>query len=48
MKQSDERTLAGIRAELSRLIRYDDESIVNSRWVRQRYDCGCFPGLGPA
>jgi hypothetical protein len=48
MKQSDERTLAGIRAELSRLIRYDDESIVNSRWVRQRYDCGCFSGLGSA
>jgi hypothetical protein len=40
--------LAGIRAELSRVVRYDDESIVNTRWVRQRYDCGCFPGLAPA
>jgi hypothetical protein len=51
MKPPEERALslaAGIRAELSRVIRYDDESIVNTRWVRQRYDCGCFPGLGPA
>jgi hypothetical protein len=48
MKPSDERALSGIRAELGRVIRYDDESIVNARWIRQRYDCGCFPGLGPA
>jgi hypothetical protein len=48
MKPSEQRTLDGIRAELGRLIRYDDESIVNARWARQRYDCGCFPGLGAA
>src|SRR5260370_40302268 len=48
MKPSDQRALAGIQAELSRVVRYDDESIVNGRWVRQRYDCGCFPGLAPA
>jgi len=48
MKPADKRVLAGIEAELSRVIRYDDESIVNARWIRQRYDCGCFPGLGPA
>ena len=48
MKPADQRALAGIRAELSRVVRYDDESIVNDRWVRQRYDCGCFAGLGPA
>jgi hypothetical protein len=48
MKPSDARALAAIQAELSRVIRYDDESIVNDRWARQRYDCGCFPGLGPA
>jgi hypothetical protein len=48
MKPSDQATLAAIRAELGRVIRYDDESIVNPRWARQRYDCGCFPGLGPA
>jgi hypothetical protein len=48
MKPADERTLAGIAAELSRVIRYDDESIVNDKWIRQRYDCGCFAGLSPA
>jgi hypothetical protein len=48
MTPSERRTLAGIQAELARVIRYDDESIVHGRWVRQRYDCGCFAGLGPA
>ena len=48
MKPSDQRVLAGIQAELSRVIRYDDESIVNDKWVRQRYDCGCFRSFGPA
>jgi hypothetical protein len=40
--------VATIRAELQRLIRYDDESIVHSRWVKQRYDCGCYASLAPA
>jgi hypothetical protein len=48
MTPAEQRQLAGIRAELSRVVRYDDESIVNDRWIRQRYDCGCFPGLAPA
>jgi hypothetical protein len=48
MKPAQERTLAGIRAELSRVVRYDDESIVNRVWIMQRYDCGCFPGLAKA
>jgi hypothetical protein len=48
MKPADKRALAGIQAELSRVIRYDDESIVNDKWARQRYDCGCFPGLSAA
>jgi len=48
MKPAEERALAGIRAELNRVIRYDDESIVNRVWVMQRYDCGCFPGLAKA
>ena len=48
MKPSERRHLAEIQAELSRLVRYDDESIVNDTWVRQRYDCGCFPSLMPA
>ncbi len=48
MRPAEERALAGIRAELNRLIRYDDESIVNEIWLRQRYDCGCFPRLAAA
>jgi len=48
MKPSEQRHLAEIQAELRRVIRYDDESIVNGRWIRQRYDCGCFPSLRPA
>ena len=48
MKPAQKRALAGIQAELSRVVRYDDESIVNGKWVRQRYDCGCFPGLSAA
>ena len=30
------------------MVRYDDESIVADVWLRQRYDCGCFPSLAPA
>jgi hypothetical protein len=48
MKPAEHRLLAGIRAELSRVVRYDDESIVNDLWLRQRYDCGCFPRLAGA
>jgi len=32
------RTVARIQAELARLVRYDDESIVHETWIRQRYD----------
>jgi hypothetical protein len=48
MKAAEERLLAEIRAELNRVIRYDDESIVNDAWIRQRYDCGCYPTFAPA
>jgi hypothetical protein len=48
MKPAENRVLGEIHAELSRVVRYDDESIVNGKWARQRYDCGCFPSLGPA
>jgi hypothetical protein len=48
MKPADIRALAEVRAELDRVIRYDDESIVADKWVRQRYDCGCFASLAPA
>jgi hypothetical protein len=34
------RTLAAIEAELARLIRHDDESVVHETWIRQRYDLG--------
>jgi hypothetical protein len=48
MKPAEQRVLAGIRAELNRVVRYDDESIVHDLWLRQRYDCGCFPRLAGA
>ena len=48
MKPADLRAHAAIRAELSRLARYDDQSVVHDTWIRQRYDCGCYPSLMPA
>jgi hypothetical protein len=42
------RALAGIGAELSRLARHDDESIVHDVWALRRYDSGRFPSLGQA
>src|SRR5215475_5320623 len=44
----DLRAVATIRGELRKFVRYDDESIVHARWVRQRYDCGCYPSFAPA
>jgi hypothetical protein len=48
MKPADLRAHAVIRAELTRLARYDDQSLVHDNWIRQRYDCGCYPSLMPA
>src|SRR5580658_345886 len=48
LTNAEQRALAAIRAELGAVIRYDDESIVHARWVRQRYDCGCYASLAPA
>ena len=48
LSPAERQALATIRAELRRLARYDDESIVNARWVRQRYECGCYQSLAPA
>jgi hypothetical protein len=48
MTPAHQRALAGIRTELNRVVRYDDESVVHDRWIRQRYDCGCFASLAPA
>ena len=45
---AQQRTLSGIATELDRLARYDDESLVHQRWIRQRYECGCYPTYGPA
>ena len=42
------RTLAQIQAELARLVRYDDESIVHEAWIRQRYDLGAAASYAPA
>jgi hypothetical protein len=48
LKPAEQRAVDSIRAELSRAMRYDDESIVHSLWVKQRYDCGCYASLAPA
>ncbi len=45
---AERRTVAEINSALTRLIRYDDESVVHEAWIRQRYDCGCYPTYGPA
>ncbi len=42
------RTLAQIQAELTRLVRYDDESIVHPAWISQRYDLGAAASYAPA
>ncbi|MDQ2813135.1 MAG: hypothetical protein M3Z75_14985 [Actinomycetota bacterium] len=48
MTPSQLRTLAQIQAELRRLVRYDDESIVHEIWIRQRYDLGAASSYLPA
>ena len=42
------RCLATVRADLARLVRYDDESIVHEVWIRQRYDLGAAASYAPA
>jgi hypothetical protein len=48
LKPAEQRALAQIRAGLSRVIRYDDESVVHDDWIRQRYDLGAFATYAPA
>jgi hypothetical protein len=48
LTSAQRKTVTQIDADLARLIRYDDESVVNDIWIRQRYDCGCYPTYGPA
>ena len=43
-----QRTLTTIDAELRRLERYDDESLVHQEWIRQRYDGGFAASYAPA
>jgi hypothetical protein len=45
---AETRALAQIQAELRRLVRYDDESIVHEMWIRQRYDRGAASSYLPA
>jgi hypothetical protein len=42
------RVLAEVAAELGRLARYDDESIVHDAWIRQRYEGGYAESYAPA
>jgi hypothetical protein len=48
MKPSELRMLAQVQADLARLIRHDDESVVADQWGRQRYESGAFAGLSAA
>ena len=48
MTPAEARTLAQIQAELRRLARYDDESIVHEMWITQRYDLGAASSYLPA
>jgi len=48
MTPGERRTLAAVRAELVRLVRYDDESVVHDDWIRQRYAGGFAPTYAPA
>ena len=48
MTPANQRTVAAIEAELARLIRYDDESVVHEAWIRQRYQGGFAASYVPA
>ena len=48
MTPAEARTLAQIQAELVRLVRHDDESIVHPTWIRQRYYLGAAASFAPA
>lgn len=48
LRPAERQAVAAIQTELRQVIRYDDESIVHDKWVRQRYDCGCYATLAPA
>ena len=47
MTPGERRTLASVTAELTRLVRYDDESLVHEAWIRQRYQGGYAESYAP-
>jgi Peptidase M50B-like len=48
MTPGEQRMLSSVQAELARLVRYDDESLVHDVWIRQRYDGGYAETYAPA
>jgi hypothetical protein len=48
MTPGEQRALSSVRAELARLVRYDDESLVHDAWIRQRYQGGYAATYAPA
>ncbi len=48
MTPGEQRTLSSVRAELARLVRYDDESLVHDDWIRQPYQGGFAQTYAPA
>jgi len=48
MTPAEQRLLARVRADLTRLVRYDDQSVVHDTWIWQRYDGGHAVSLAPA
>lgn len=48
MVSAAERDFKAIDAELARLVRYDDESIVHDLWIKNRYDGGYAASYAPA
>jgi Peptidase M50B-like len=48
MPPAHQRTVTAIEAELARLVRYDDESVVHDAWIRQRYQGGFAASYAPA
>jgi hypothetical protein len=48
MTPAQHRMLTAIRSDLASLVRYDDESVVNDAWIRQRYDGGYAATYMPA
>ena len=48
MTPAERKSLAAVTAELARLARYDDASVVHDTWIRHRYDGGYSASYAPA